>query len=122
MWNKLCFSYKKTRKYIVRNDPKHILALVDFVTIDTEYISCHFKCQIKGKTVVSTVSFEPYDGRIDISIIDIIIHPLKSYNRYHHTPIVIFNQDVHETIVLKAFKKVSNYFIWNHTQERYIYN
>lgn len=106
----------------MRNDPKHITDLVDFVTIDRMYISCHFRCRIKDKTVVSTVSFEPYEGKIVISFMDKIFHPIRSYNKYYHTPIKIFSDDGQKTIVLKAFKKVSNYFVWNHQQNRYIYN
>lgn len=106
----------------MRNDPKHITELVDFVTIDRHYISCHFKCKIKDKTVVSTLNFEPYGGKIEISLFDMIFHPIKSYNKYYHTPITIFSEDSHETIVLKAFKKVSNYFVWNQQEDRYIYN
>ena len=106
----------------MRTDPKNITDLVDFVTIDKQYISCHFKCKVKDKTVVSTVNFEPYDGKIEISVFDMIVHPIESYNRYYHTPITIFGEDHQKTIVLKAFKKVSNYFVWNQQENRYIYN
>jgi len=98
------------------------ISLVDFVKIDKDYISCHFKCRIKNKTVVSTVSFEPYDGKIEISFMDMLLHPRESYNKYHHTPITIFAQESQKTIVVKAFKKVSNYFVWNQQKNRYIYN
>ena len=106
----------------MRNDPKHILELVDYVHIDRNYISCHFKCKVKEKSVVSTLNFEPYHGKIQITLFDMIFHPIKSYNKYYHTPITIFAEDCHETIVLKAFKKVSNYFVWNQQHDRYIYN
>lgn len=101
---------------------KDILSLIEFVKIDRFYVSCHFKCNVKGKVVVSTVPFEPYDGKIEIGALDILIHPIRSYNRYYHTPITIYGTDCHDTIVLKAFKKVSNYFVWNSAQNRYIYN
>ena len=106
----------------MRTDPKNITALVDFVKIDKSYISFHFKCKIKDKTVVSTVAFEPYNGKIEIPILDKILHPIKSYEKYYHTPIIIYGESNQETIVLKAFKKVSNYFIWNQQQNRYTYN
>ncbi len=101
---------------------RNIISLIEFVKIDKFYVSCHFKCNIKGKTVVSTVPFEPYDGKIIFTWQDILLHPVKSYNRYYHTPITIYGNDTHDTIVLKAFKKVSNYFIWNQQENRYIYN
>ena len=101
---------------------KNIISLIEFVKIDKFYISCHFKCNVKDKVVVSTVPFEPFDGRIEFTWQDILFHPIKSYNRYYHTPITIYGNDNHDTIVLKAFKKVSNYFIWNQQQNRYIYN
>ncbi|MDF1875562.1 hypothetical protein JHD48_07430 [Sulfurimonas sp. SAG-AH-194-I05] len=106
----------------MRGDPKHITSLVEYVKIDRFYISCHFKCDIKNKTVVSTVAFEPYNGKIEFTWAEIIFHPIRSYNKYYHTPITIYGDDVHDTIVLKAFKRVSNYFVWNQQQERYIYN
>lgn len=106
----------------MRNDPKNILDLVDFVKIDKMYISCHFKCKVKDKTVVSTVSFEPFEGKIEITTLDMILHPIKSYNKYYHTPITIFGDECQKTIVLKAFKKVSNYFVWNQQEKKYIYN
>lgn len=106
----------------MRADPKKITDLLDFVTIDTAQIVCHFKCSVKDKIVISSVPFEPYNGKIKFTWQDIVFHPKKSYERYYHTPIVIFGEQHQETIVLKAFKKVSNYFIWNNEENRYIYN
>jgi len=103
-------------------DYKNIVSLIEFVKIDRFYISCHFKCNVKDKVVVSTVPFEPFDGRIEFTWQEILLHPIKSYNRYYHTPITIYGADNHDIIVLKAFKKVSNYFIWNTKENRYIYN
>ncbi len=99
-----------------------VSALIDFVSIDKFYISFHFKCKVKGKTVISTVPFEPFDGKIVFTWQDILFHPIKSYNRYYHTPITIYGGDSNSTIVLKAFKNVSNYFIWNAKEKMYIYN
>ena len=106
----------------MRNNPKNVTDLVDYIKIDKAHISCHFKCKIKDKTVVSTLAFEPYNGKIEIGLMDMIIHPINSYNRYYHTPITIFSEESNETIVLKAFKKVSNYFVWNQQQNKYSYN
>lgn len=103
-------------------DAKHINPLVEYVKIDRYYVSCHFKCDIKNKTVVSTVAFEPYEGKLQLTLGDIIFHPIRSYNRYYHTPITIFAKDTQETIVLKAFNRVSNYFVWNQHLGKYVYN
>lgn len=105
----------------MRLNPNNILELVDYVSIDTEFISFYFRCPIKNKTVVSTLFFEPFSGTINISIFDMIFHPIKSYEKYYHTPIVVYSQDINETIVLKAFKKISHYFTWNRERECYIY-
>jgi len=99
-----------------------ILALLDFVKIDKFYVVCHFKCKKTNKTVVSTVPFEPYDGKIEISFQDMLLHPIESYNRYFHTPITIYGNDCHETIVLKAFEKVAQYFDWSSKEQKYIYH
>ena len=56
-----------------------VVSLLDFVKIDRFYVVCHFKCKVKNKTVVSTVPFEPYDGRIEIEWKDVFFHPIESY-------------------------------------------
>ncbi|OIP55312.1 MAG: hypothetical protein AUK54_04040 [Helicobacteraceae bacterium CG2_30_36_10] len=101
---------------------ENVVSLLDYVKIDRFYVSCHFKCKVKNKTIVSIVPFEPYDGKIVITFKQMLRNPIKSYNRYYHTPITIYGNDCHETIVLKAFKKVSNKFTWNQEEEKYIYN
>jgi len=99
-----------------------ILQLLDSIEIDKFYVICHFKCHFKNKTVISTVPFEPYDGKIEISWQEILLHPIKSYNKYYHTPIIIYNNDCNNTIVLKAFEKVSKYFVWDEKMKTYIYS
>ena len=106
----------------MNSSEKNIASLVELVRIDRFSVSCHFKCSVKNKTIVSTVAFEPFEGKIDISWQDILLHPIESYNRYYHTPITIYGNNCQDTIVLKAFKKVSNHFIWNSQQQKYIYN
>jgi len=100
----------------------NIINLLEYIKIDSFSVICHFKCKETNKSVVSAVAFEPYEGKIEISWQDMLLHPIKSYNRYYHTPITIYSDDCHETIVLKAFKKVSNKFIWNSQKQKYIYN
>lgn len=97
-----------------------ILMLLDYIKIDTASIECHFKCRKTNKEVIAELPFEPYDGAIVITWKDILFHPVESYNRYYHTPIVIYSHDTHETIILKAFKKVANKFIWNSELQQYI--
>ncbi len=106
----------------MNTNDKKIIELVDFITVDKSQVICYFKCTLKNRTVVSTVPFEPYAGKITFKWNEILFHPIKSYNRYYHTPIMIYGNECHETIVLKAFKKVSNYFVWNREQNKYIYN
>jgi len=101
---------------------KSIINLLDHVKIDRFYVVCHFKCMVTNKVVVSTVPFEPYSGKIEITAKDIFLHPIQSYNRYYHTPITIYGNNCQETVVLKAFEKISEYFIWDKKKEIYIYN
>lgn len=99
-----------------------ILELLDSIEIDKFYVICHFKCHFTHKTVISTVPFEPYDGKIEISYKEMLLHPIKSYNRYYHTPITIYDHNnTNDTIVLKAFEKVAKYFVWDQHLNRYIY-
>ena len=101
---------------------KNIIPLLEFIRIDKSYVVCHFRCKIKNKTIISTVPFEPYGGKIEFTWQEIVLHPLKSYNRYYHTPITIYSKDCRETIVLKAFNNISKHFIWNMEKQKYIYN
>jgi hypothetical protein len=99
---------------------KDILELLDHVTIDSNTVTCYFKCSQTNKSVISVVPFEPYDGKIELSYKDILFHPIQSYNKYYHTPIVIYGNENEKTIVYKAFKKVSNKFKWNSQNNKYI--
>ena len=101
---------------------KSIINLLDHVKIDKFYVVCHFKCSMTKKVVVSTVPFEPYSGKIEITWQEALLHPIQSYNRYYHTPITIYGNDCKDTVVLKAFEKISEYFKWDSEKQRYIYN
>ncbi|NCO00730.1 MAG: divergent polysaccharide deacetylase family protein [Epsilonproteobacteria bacterium] len=101
---------------------QNILSLLEYVKIDRFYVSFHFKCPIKGRTVVSIIPFEPYSGKIVITWKDVLLHPMHSYNRYYHTPITIYGNDSEEALIVKAFKKVSSQFIWNNKEQKYVYN
>ncbi len=100
---------------------KDVTSLLEFVKIDRFYVVCHFRCKVTNKTIISTVPFEPYDGKIEISWQEIMLHPIDSYNRYYHTPITIYNHDSHDTIVLKAFEKIVKYFEWSNSYNSYVY-
>ena len=99
---------------------KHIVHLLEYIKIDSFSIVCHFRCKETNKKVISTLAFEPFDGKIEFTWKDLLFHPIKSYKRYYHTPITIYASELNETIVLKAFKKVSNHFQWNDKTNRYI--
>ena len=101
---------------------QNVISLVDYLCIDSLNVTCHFKCETTNKTVVSSVPFEPFDGKIELTWQEMLFHPIKSYNRYYHTPITIYGEDTHETIVLKAFMKVSKSFRWSLKDEKYIIN
>jgi len=101
---------------------KSIIKLLDHIKIDRFYVVCHFKCNTTQKVVVSTVPFEPYTGKIEITAKDMFLHPIESYNRYYHTPITIYGNNCQETVVLKAFEKISEYFKWDNEKQKYIYN
>ena len=108
-------------EFIMPNEHENILPLVDFVKIDEFYVVCHFKCKVTNRSVISTVPFEPYEGKIEFTWQDILFHPIESYNRYYHTPIKIYGPDTHHTIVQKAFEKVAKHFRWSSQQHKYIY-
>jgi len=97
-----------------------VLKLIKYVKIDRFSVECHFRCQESGQEVVSHVAFEPYDGKIELSWRDIVLHPIESYNRYYHTPITIYGNDTDETIVAKAFEKVAQHFVWNNEKQEYV--
>ena len=99
---------------------QNIISLLDHLKVDESSITCHFKCQTTNKTVTSSVPFEPYEGKIEFTWQDIVFSPIKSYNKYYHTPITIYGDSCKETIVLKAFMKVSSSFKWSIKDKKYI--
>ena len=100
---------------------QNVISLLEFVKMDSFYVVCHFKCRVTNKSVISAVSFEPFEGKIELTWKDMLFHPMASWKRYYHTPITIYGNDCHETIVLKAFKKVANSFTWNSKEQKYIH-
>ena len=100
---------------------ENVIPLLDSLKMDQFFVVCYFRCNVTKKTVVSTVPFEPYDGKIELSWKDMVLHPIQSYNRYYHTPITIYDNDCYKTIVLKAFEKVSNHFVYNRQKKRFVY-
>ncbi|WP_324172877.1 hypothetical protein [Sulfurimonas sp.] len=100
---------------------KDVTPLLEFIKIDRFYVVCHFRCKITNKTIISTVPFEPYDGKIEISWQEILMHPIDTYNRYYHTSITIYDNNSHDTIVIKAFEKILKYFEWSNSYNSYIY-
>ena len=105
----------------LRNTHQNIAPLLDFVKIDRFYVVCHFKCDITKKNVISSVPFEPYEGAIEITFKEALFHPIASYNKYYHTPIVIYDNNCQESVVVKAFKRVSNKFRWDHEEEKFVH-
>lgn len=96
--------------------------IIEYVKIDKFYVVCHFKCKVKNKTVISKIPFEPYEGKIEFTWQDILFHPIRSYNRYYHTPIIIFDEVLDDdTLVQKAFEKVAKYFRWDSKLQNYVY-
>ncbi len=97
-----------------------IAPLLEFVKIDRFYVACHFRCSVTKKSIISTVPFEPYNGKIEISWQEKLLHPIESYNRYNHTPITIYDNECRDTIVVKAFEKVLKYFEWSKSYNSYV--
>lgn len=99
-----------------------VVPLLEYISVDTQSVICYFRCTVTNKTVASVVPFEPFEGKIVITFKDMLLHPVKSYNRYYHTPITIYGNNTHDTLVVKAFKKVSRHFVWNTQKQIYIHN
>ncbi len=105
----------------MRESNESIRELLTRVKVDKFHVSCYFRCDVTNKTVVSTLPFEPYEGKIEFTWQEILLHPIQSYNRYYHTPITIYGNDFSETIVLKCFEKIRDKFVWDRELSRYIY-
>lgn len=101
-------------------DYQKILALIEYIKINQFYVSFHFRCPITKEIVVSTVPFEPYDGKIKFKWYEIVFFPIQSYKRYYHTPITIYSAKEEHTILLKAFDKVKKNFHWDNKEKIYI--
>ena len=100
---------------------QNVVTLLEYVKIDSFNVVCHFKCKETNKSITSIVAFEPYDGKIEFTWLELFLHPFASYNKYYHTPITIYSNDTHDTIVLKAFSKVADRFSWNDKLKKYIF-
>jgi hypothetical protein len=96
---------------------KEVLAeFLESVHVDQSHIHCHFLYDDGNgrlKQVVSTVPFEPYEGPIVFTLKDILLHPLSSLHRYYHTPITVYSDSIDESIVKKAFEKISDRFYFD---------
>ena len=101
---------------------ENVITLIDYVKIDSYSVICHFKCNETNKSVVCAVPFEPYAGKTNFTYKEILLHPIQSYNKYYHTPITIYGNTTEETIIVKAFKKVSRHFIWDSQKEMFIHS
>ncbi|MBT5935949.1 hypothetical protein [Sulfurimonas sp.] len=101
---------------------ENVILLLDYVKIDSYSVICHFKCNETNKSVVSAVPFEPFEGKLEFTYKEVLLHPIKSYNKYYHTPITIYGSSTQETIILKAFKKISRHFVWDAKKEILIHN
>lgn len=99
-----------------------VILLLDYVKVDSYSVICHFKCKQTNKSVVSAVPFEPFKGKITFTYQEIFLHPIKSYNKYYHTPITIYGKKTEETIILKAFKKVARHFVWDAKKEMFVHS
>ena len=90
-----------------------ILNHVERVHVDRYNVYCYFTCKDDNERVrhiLSTLPFEPYEGKIELTYKDILLHPKRSWDRYYHTPITIFSHENQETIVRKAFSLIENKF------------
>jgi hypothetical protein len=105
----------------VKESQNNIRALVESIEIDKFHISCLFRCSVTKRSVLCTLPFEPYEGKIEFTWQEIVFHPINSYNKYYHTPINVYSESCQETILLKAFEKVSDNFIWNEELKKYVY-
>ena len=100
---------------------KEVISLLELVKVDEFYVTCYFRCKITKRLIISSVPFEPYDGKIEITWQEMLMHPFQSYDRYYHTPITIYDNNCNDTIVLKAFEKVSSAFEWSYKKNCYIF-
>lgn len=87
-----------------------ILSLLEYVEVSSSSVKYHFKCDKSGKKAVSELAFEPYDGKIVITLADMLFHPIKSYKRYYHTPIIIYSKTEQKALLHKAYLNISDYF------------
>lgn len=101
-------------------DETALKRLVENIKIDKEHIVFYFRCPKTHRVIKSELPFEPYSGKIEFTWQELLLHPIDSYNRYYHTPIIIYDQKNEETILKKAFERVADQFLWDEPHGRYI--
>ncbi|WP_345991383.1 hypothetical protein [Sulfurimonas sp. HSL-1716] len=92
---------------------EQILNYVERVHVDKFNVYCYFTCKDERdrvRHILSTIPFEPYEGKMVFSYKDVLLHPFRSWERYYHTPITIYSPDNQETIVQKAFALIEDKF------------
>lgn len=92
---------------------EQILSHLERVHVDKFNVYCYFTCKDdsnKERHILSTLPFEPYEGKIEFKYIDLLLHPLESWDRYYHTPITIYSQENQHSIVQKAFSRIEDKF------------
>ena len=97
-----------------------IVSLLEVVRVNGFYISYYFYCPVTQKRVIATLPFEPYSGKITFTYKEILLHPIKSYQKYYHTPVVVYDPNNEESILLKAFMQVQNKFQWHDEHGRFV--
>jgi hypothetical protein len=92
---------------------EQILSHLERVHVDKFNVYCYFTCKDekdRERHILSTLPFEPYEGKIELTYKDVLLHPLKSWDRYYHTPIMIYSQENQKTLVQKAFSLIEDKF------------
>ncbi len=92
---------------------EEILNHLERVHVDKHNVYCYFTCideKERVRHIISTLPFEPYEGKIIFSYADVILHPLRSWEKYYHTPITIYSKENHKSIVQKAFSFIEDKF------------
>ncbi|MBU0632777.1 hypothetical protein KKA17_09025 [bacterium] len=92
---------------------EQILGHLERVHVDKHNVYCYFTCKDESnreRHILSTLPFEPYEGKMVFTYKDVLLHPFKTWDRYYHTPITIYSYENQKSIVEKAFSLIENKF------------
>ncbi|HFU73991.1 MAG TPA: hypothetical protein ENK65_00395 [Helicobacteraceae bacterium] len=98
-----------------------IIPLIYKVEVNEDSVSCHFICPRIHKEVISIVPLVPMKVEYDLGFVDLLMHPIRSWQRMRQKERLIYGTAVENSLVVEAFQKIASHFKWNSQYNSFVY-